>query len=287
MKTVALSLTGSATARLWAVGCAVTLLFFGAAPQVFAADFNLIDQKGQVSLGTFLNQSDLKIRVDGDAARGTEIKWERTFGKGEKNRFRLDGVYRFTPRHHLRLMYTDYSTSRKKTLDEDVEWGDDLILAGSSVTGSLGFTVAEAAYEYAIRTRENLEFSLTAGLHYTTFEAKLVSDVQTPGDSLEGQLGGKASVDAPLPVFGGRAMWGLGNSFYLDAQAQWFALAIDEYDGSLLNYRANVIWQPKRSVGIGFGYDLFNVDVKVKKRLFTGKMNWTYKGPQIFFNFSF
>jgi hypothetical protein len=274
----------------WLTGIvtAVGLAAAGWTTTAGAEDFNLITAKANASLGTFLNSNELKIRVDGEAGDiGTVIDWGDTFGGGEQSRFRLDGVWRFNEKHHLRVMLTDYSTSRTRTLKEDIEWGDDYILAGSSTTGKVGFSIAEVAYEYALKHKENMELALTAGIHYTTFEAKLTARLDTSIGDQQGQLGGKASVDAPLPVFGARGMWRLGGDFYLDAMIQWFALSIDQYDGSLINYRGAVIWQPKQWVGIGAGYDVFNVDVDVKKKSFTGSMDWTYKGPQIFFNVGF
>lgn len=270
-----------------AMAVAATFLCPVALPAAAADDFNLITAKANASLGTFINKSTMTIRVDGELSEGTEFDWEDTFGKGEKTRFRLDGVWRFTEKHHVRVMLTDYSKSQTETLDRDVNWGGDLILAGSSVTGKIGFSIAEVAYEYALRHKDNMELALTAGVHYTTLEAKLTADIQTPGGGLGGQLGGKASVDAPLPVFGARGMWRLGGNFYLDAQVQWFALSIDQYDGSLLNYRGAVLWQPRQWVGIGVGYDSFNVDVDVKKDSFKGSLDWTYQGPQVFFSVGF
>jgi hypothetical protein len=258
------------------------------APSAVAEDFNLITAKGSASLGTFFNSNDLKIRVDGETGdTGTVIDWENTFGGGEKTRFRLDGVWRFNEKHHMRVMLTDYSKSNTETLEQDIEWGDDYIRAGSTATGKVGFSIAEVAYEYAFKHKENMELAVTAGIHYTTFEAKLTANLDTSVGDLEGKLGGKASVDAPLPVLGARGMWRLGGDFYLDAMIQWFALSIDEYDGSILNYRGAVIWQPKQWVGVGVGYDSFNVDVDVKKDSFTGSMDWIYSGPQIFFNVGF
>jgi hypothetical protein len=96
-----------------------------------------------------------------------------------------------------------------------------------------------------------------------------------------------ASVDAPLPVIGLRGMWRIGGNFYVDAQAQYFALSFDDFDGSIVNYRAAFIWQPSKYVGIGLGYDSFTIDVDVEKDRFTGSMDWTYEGPQAFFNVSF
>jgi hypothetical protein len=247
-----------------------------------------IESKGYASLGAFLNKSDLKIRLDGSAGEiGDQVDWGKTFGNGEQVRFRLDGLWRFNDRHHMRLMFTDYTHTKSRSLSEDVQWGDDLILAGSSVKSKLGFQIAEAAYEYALRHDEKMELALSAGVHYTTFVAKLKVNVDTTGGSGGAELGGKASVGAPLPVFGGHGLWHLGNNVYADAQVQWFALSIDGYDGSILNYRGALYWQPKKWGGIGIGYDSFNVDLKVKKDKFTGKMNWTYQGPQLFFNFTF
>ena len=269
-------------------GAAVLLLCAGFAHPASAEGSSPIESRGYVSLGAFLNKSDLKIRLDGSAGvPGTEVDWGKTFGDGEQTRFRLDGLWRITDKHHLRLMFTDYTRKKTRTLGEDIQWGDDLILASSSVKSQLGFQIAEAAYEYAVKHNENIELALSAGVHYTSFVAKLKVNVDTTGGSGGAELGDKASVGAPLPVFGGHGLWHLGKDFYADAQVQWFALSMDGYDGSILNYRGSVYWQPRKWGGIGIGYDSFNVDLKVKKDKFTGKMDWTYQGPQLFFNFTF
>jgi hypothetical protein len=260
----------------------------GIAPAASAEGASPIESTGYVSLGTFLNKSSLKIRLDGEAGDiGTEINWGDTFGNNEQTRLRLDGLWRMTDRHHLRFMYTDYSRSKTATFEDDVNWGGELIPVNASVTGKVGFTIAELAYEYAVKRNENMELALSAGVHYTSFEAKLTAIVEGGGGSAGGTVGGKASVGAPLPVFGGHGLWHLGKDFYADAQVQWFALSMDGYDGSILNYRAAILWQPRKWGGIGIGYDSFNVDLKVDKDKFTGKMDWTYQGPQLFFNFTF
>lgn len=284
------STAGLRCSRPGLLGTGVLALAWGLAmaPTAGADDADLISGKGYASLGVFSNESDLTIRVDGEAGEiGTEIDWNEKFGGGSKSRFRLDGVYRFTEKHHLRMMYTDYSRSNKRTLDQDITWQGDTILAGSSIKGETSFSIIEAAYEYGFRPSEDLEFGLSAGLHWATFEASLKADIQTPGGGTSGTLGGTASVDLPMPVFGGRVLWRIGGDFYLDAMAQWFSLSFDEYDGSITNYRAALVWQPKKWAGIGLGYDSFTVDVDVDGDKFKGSMDWTYQGPQVFYNISF
>ena len=85
---------------------------------------SLIDGRGFLLVGTFVNSTALDIRLDSSTGLpGTEIDWGQRFGLEDSRRFRLDGVWRFTPKHHLRLLYTDYSQTDRTTLDSIVQWG--------------------------------------------------------------------------------------------------------------------------------------------------------------------
>jgi len=265
------------------------LLLVGAtaAGATHAEPAGLADQRFQVSLGTFVNDSTLIIRADGETSEGTTIDWQDTFGDQQASRFRLDAYWRFKERHHLRMMYTDYGKSSTRSLEQDIEWNGELIPVNASATASLGFEIVELAYEYDFARSPDRDLVLSAGVHYTTFDASIRATIDSPVGGGSETVGSKASVDAPLPVFGARGMWYLGSNFYLDAQIQYFALAIDQYDGSLVNYRGAVIWQPRKWIGIGAGFDSFNVDVKVDGDNLKGRLDWTYQGPQVFFNFAF
>lgn len=265
---------------------AVSLLCAGM-PPAQAEEADLIAARGHVSLGTFLNNSEMKIRVDGETTTGSNVDWDSTFGDNDVTRFRLDGLWRISERHHLRMLYTDYSRTRTETIDEDITWQDDVFPVNAEVTGKQSFEIIEAAYEYAFLRQEDLELAASIGLHYTTLEASLRADIAAPGGGGTVSIGGPASVDAPLPVVGLHGMWRMGGDFYLDAHLQYFALSFDDFDGSIQNYRAVFIWQPKSYLGIGAGFDSFTIDVDVEKDRFTGSMDWTYEGPQIFFNFAF
>jgi hypothetical protein len=262
-------------------------LALAAIPAVQAQDSNLVTGRGYLALGTFLNNSDFKVRVDGETTTGDEVDWDNTFGDQDTTRFRLDGVWRFNERHHMRVMITDYSDTRTETLDRQITWQDEVFDIGVDATGKSSFTIFEAAYQYAFMRSENYELAGTFGLHYTTLELSLKADVTAPGGGGTVRIGGPASVDLPLPVIGLHGIWRVGENFYLNAQAQYFALSIDNVDGSILNYRAAIIWQPKKYVGIGVGFDSFNLDVDIDKPRFDGSMDWTYEGPQIFYNVSF
>ena len=273
--------------RVFLAGVCSAVLMWAGMPAAQADDVNLVTDKGFVSLGTFLNNSDFKISVDGQTTTGDKIDLNRTFGDQDVTRFRLDGLWRFNERHHLRVMYTDYSRKKTATVERQVTWNDDVFDIGVEATAKQSFTILEAAYEYAFMHSDKYELAGTFGLHYTTVDLSLKADVTLPGGGGTATIGGPASVDMPLPVIGARGLWRFGQNFYFDAQVQYFALSIDNVDGSILNYRGALMWQPKKWIGLGLGYDSFNIDVDLNKPKFKGTMDWTYQGPQLFYNVSF
>jgi hypothetical protein len=237
------------------------------------------------------NESKLTIRADGEVGdEGTEIDWGDTFGDVDGTRGRIDAYWRINDNHHLRFMYTNNSNTRRRVLDRDIEWQGETIPVSASVESEFGFDVIELAYEYDFSNNEDRELVLSAGLHYTTFNASLSGTYATPGGGGgTTTVGSEADLDAPLPVIGARGMWNLGGNWWLDAQVQFFALSFDGIDGSIQNYRAVVIWQPKQWFGMGAGFDSFSIDVDVEgdANRIRGSLDWTYSGPQVFFNFAF
>src|SRR5262245_61592775 len=92
------------------------------AGQAMAEDTELTQQPWQISLGSFTNSSDIKIRADGETSNGTEFDWGNTIGDVDGTSIRLDSYWRINDRHHVRFMYTENSNRRSKTLDRNIEW---------------------------------------------------------------------------------------------------------------------------------------------------------------------
>jgi hypothetical protein len=288
MTTHRLAITRTHMMRLLAGGALLAIC----AGQALAEDTKLSQQPFQISLGSFTNESDITLRADGSVnnAEGTEINWGNTIGDVDGTTVRLDSYWRINDRHHVRLMYTENSNKRTRILDRDIEWQGETIPVDASVDSEFGFYVVELAYEYDFSKREDRELVLSAGLHYTAFTAELIGTYTTPGGGGgTTTVGSEAKLGAPLPVLGARGMWNLGGNWWLDGQVQFFQIKFDGIDGSILNYRAAVIWQPKQWLGLGFGYDSFGIDVDVdsENNELSGSLDWTYSGPQMFFNFAF
>jgi hypothetical protein len=272
--------------KAWA-GAAVLLL--GAPAAVADEAPSLLADSFQLALGTFIITSEPTVQLEGDVSSGDYVDFDEALGGGDSQRIRFDSHWRFgdSRRHKLKLIAFDMSRENSRTFDEEIEWGGDIYPVDARIDAEFSFTVIEAAYEYAFVKRDRYELDGSIGLHYTSLDSSLKAKAEFSGGTLEEDISNSASADLPLPAFGLRGIWDLTHNFWLDATAQYFALSIDEFDGSLQDYRVMVTWQPKKWLGVGLGYNHFKVDVDVDKSDFEGSLDWTYSGPMIFYSASF
>lgn len=281
-------------------GIAPLLMVLAAHGPVFAADGGaadikvaatrespLFDDPFMVSLGTFLLTTETKISIDGTAGNtGTIIDTQKDLGFKDADRFRLDATWRFAPKHKVRAMAFSISQSNTKTLDREITVGDTVYPVNVEVTARNSTTVYELAYEYSFLRRENYEITASAGLHAIDFSFSLRGTGTVNGQT--GQASTEtASVTAPLPVFGLRGLWEIAPNWYLDAQAQYFALKIDNIDGKITDLRAGLTYMIGRHWGLGAGYNRFVTTVGVDKNSFDGELKWNYSGAQVFVTASF
>ena len=276
--------------EIGAIATAITgVLLVSSAAAAADESPNLLTDSFQVALGSFVLTSEPTIQLKGETGNGDRVNFDEALGGGDSQRIRLDSFWRFgdSGRHKIKAIAFDMSRDNSKTWNRDIEWGGDIYPVGVKVDAEFSFTVIEVAYEYAFLKRDKYELDGSIGLHYTDMSASLKAKAEVSGGQLEGDISNSASVAAPLPVIGLRGIWDLSHNFWLDATAQYFALSIDDIDGSLQDYRVLVTWQPKKWLGIGIGYNRFKLDVDVNKDDFNGVLDWTYSGPMIFYSASF
>lgn len=271
-----------------AAACLALGAFLATPPSLAAEAPDLLNDRLNLSLGTFAVRTDTTVRVDGSLTDlGTPIDWEETFGEGDANRFRIDAYWRFADRHKLRALVFDSRATRNVTLDQEIEFDGEFFPVNARVDSEFGFTIYELAYEYAFMRRDRYELGASIGVHYTDLEASISGTVRTPAGSASRSASREASVGAPLPVVGLRGTWSLPGHFWLGASAQFFKLSVGDYDGSLQDLRVALHWQPRRWLGLGVGYNRFALDVDATAKDFTGTLDWVYEGPIVFYNVSF
>jgi hypothetical protein len=268
---------------LWSIVC---LALLGGGSLQAADGDSLIDSNVLLQFGGYLMSTDTTVRLDGTTARtGTEINLEDDLGFDDANRFRFDGLWRITPRHHLRGVWFRYDREATRRADREVDFGDIVIPLQAEISADLDTSIWELAYEYAFLHREKYEIAGSFGVHAISFDLGLEASLGV-GGGIQTRAE-RAETSAPLPVFGLRGLWRVAGPVYVEASGQYFQAAVGDYDGDIQNYRVTMVWMPWRHFGFGAGYEEFKVNVDVDGDRFNGSLKWKYGGAILFGELAF
>jgi hypothetical protein len=265
------------------------LLWVASVGMAQAESDNPLEAKAMLDVGGFFMSTDIHVRVNGEANGqvGDSIDFDDTFGIGDFNRFRADGLWRIKGKHSVRGTYFSNERSRTRELSRDINFGDETFPLGALTKARVKLEVIQFSYDYVFRRRDNYEFAAGIGVHMLDATLGLDATVTGGGGSVSRELSESASTDAPLPVLGIRGMWRLPHNFYVTALAQYFYVDFDEYTGSLSDLKATVVWQATEHVGVGLGYNDFRFRFKLDKRFFDGRLGWNYGGAMAFATVTF
>ncbi len=269
--------------------CCLVVLGLLAANSVEAAESPL-DQRFAFDLGSYFMSSDTSIRVDElqGIGIGTRFKIENEFNFDDDAVFRLEGAWRFKPRHALRFMYFESKRTRTRNLETSLDFGDETFPIGVAATMKFDFTVMELAYRYSLVRKDNFELGASFGIHNIDFNTALSATFSSPGGEGSVSAAQDASTDAPLPVVGLGFTWRMAGDLYLQAHAQYFQVQYGDIDGSLQDYQAGVLWQFSDHFGVGAAYNLFDLGINADDAdSFRGELDWRYAGPQLFIRAAF
>ena len=268
-----------------AVAACLMLGVAHAAEETTAVERNPLDSRFIVDVGYFFLSTDTQVRVDGETSDqvGSDVNFDDTFGVGDFDRFRVDGLWRISPRHLIRAMYFQNNRHATRSIERDVTFQDETFPVGATVDAHTELTVAQLSYEYAFLRRENYELAGGIGIHYLDLGLSLDATISAQGNQASRRADASASTQAPLPVLGLRWFWRLPHNFYVAAQAQYFYIEFDPYKGSLTDLKATVVWQATDHFGVGVGYNDFGFRFDVNDTGdFDGRLRWNYGGAMAF-----
>ncbi|MGI9233505.1 MAG: hypothetical protein ACR2RD_07740 [Woeseiaceae bacterium] len=253
------------------------LLFFATAS--LAADPG--SERGSISLGAFLTDRDTTGRVDSETlGLGTVIDAEDDLGLDSSDTVaRLDGYYRFNPRHRIDFSIFDLSRDATGTIDRSIQFGDEIFDIDSTISTDLDLTIYKAAYTYSFLVRENGYLGFTAGLYVISTDISL-------RESNTGQFEAE-DLTAPLPVIGLRGDYQFTPRLVLRSSAELFAIEFDNVDGSLFDFYVGLDYHFHDNFAVGLGYNNVSLDVDADGSDFQGSLDWTYDGALLNVQYSF
>ena len=121
-------------------------------------------------------------------------------------------------------------------------------------------------------------------MHWLQFGAFIEGNLILGDDTTEFRRESVTAV-APLPNVGAGYMHSLSPKWALRTRVDWFSASIGEYDGTLINASLGLNYQALEHFGIGLNYNVFDLDVDVKKDNWRGNANISYDGPYAYLSF--
>ncbi len=210
------------------------------------------EDKFKFSIGAFITDYDSEFRLTSSIlGRGTTLSFEDDLGLEESNEvIRLDGHYRFSPRHRLEFSYFDLSRDGKIVTTRPIIIEDTFFPRGSTLSTKFDYRVLKLAYAYSFWQTEKFDLSASGGLY--TFDV----DIQV--NSADGKQEGDAGT-APYPMFGLHLDYRLTKEVYFSTSFEYFVINDDDFEGELTDIRIGIEYRPFENIGFGLGYNATTV----------------------------
>jgi len=210
---------------------------------------------GGLLVGTY--KTEARLDVTGTNV-GTKVDFEDELGlAGQGGAFRADAWFRPGQRDRIDVAWFKLDRSATRTIDRDINWGDQVIHVNTSVTGDLSTDILQLRYTYYFFENDDFELGAGLGIYGMNVGASLRADAIGVNESF------KAPV--PLPVVGVQGAWAFAPRWQLLGAAQFFFMKLenigstDEINGGIIDVLLGVEYELMQHVGVGTCFDYFKV----------------------------
>jgi len=246
--------------RLWFV--VISLLAMTS--QVLAEPAEL--DKFRLAIGGYaLARYDSSISLtDPDLGAGISISPQDTLGIDIENTvLRIDGYYRYHPKHALTFAWYSINSTGSKTIAEEFEWIDDdgntvTVPVGAQVSSILDYEIFKLGYLWSFHHSEKIELGVGAGLHITRLFMSLdASSTTPPSQSLQ-----DAKTTVPLPVFSLVLKYNVTEKFHWYLKSEAFLIKYDNLTGSYRDTTLGMEYRAWENVGLGVGFSSNSLELE-------------------------
>jgi len=254
-------------------------------------------EDGEIKLnlgGMYVTTSETSVNLGKSGRVGVSIDLNKQLGQEHKSQvFYMDGSYRFNDKHSLTVGYFGIKNIGSRSIEENLEWTDKdgndyIIAAGASVSSHFNIKILKMDYGYSFYHNDDVELTLTVGLHLTDFDVGILANGTINGDPLADPLDETSGLLAPLPTFGFRGEYTvIPKDLFVTYNFDYFFLTYDDYQGSLMNSTLGLEYRFTDSLGMGVGYDITNMNVEMDDGKRNMKVDSRFSGITAFFTYIF
>lgn len=193
--------------------------------------------------------------------------------------FRLDGYYRFNPRHRLDWSY--YQTRRTGTseiINEDLEIGDKVFEIGDTLRTEMDVGIVKLGWAYSFINVQKYEFFIGAGLNLR--KTKLKFENRLSGNETEEvqEETFDSSSTVPLPTLNAGMRYSFTPKLSLNWRYEVLAMEFGEFKGRMQESYLLLEHSTFEHFGFGGGINSFNFDLEMDNSDFRGEVETDYLG---------
>ena len=266
----------------------IIIAIFLSANQALAGEESPVGKDNfKLSLGGFFPAIDSQVRIDSkEFGQGTDIDIEDDLGFDENVELgRIEAYWRFKPKHRLYLGYYGFDRDTLHILEEEIEWDDKTYVIGAELYSEWTVNFIYGSYAYSFFQGEKWELSGSLGLYYlnTKLLVKGTARIEDGGEGeVSDEVEDEASLDLPIPLFGLKAEYYFTPKWRALIGVSYFTISIDEWDGSVFDFSANLEYLFHKNFGIGLGYLYFESDVERDREKRVSHLDYMYQGVQVY-----
>lgn len=266
----------------------LAVVVFLAAVQTAAAQQNpVLFPRFSLSAGGYESDFGTKVRVDPhiEGLQGTTIDLEKNLGlTSSKTLTRATLQWRPFARHDLQLTYFRTRRSGDLNIDRQIVYEDTTFPIQANVASRFDIDFWDLSYTYWARQTQTNGLGINLGVMGMSFNGELSATVANTTVALHQD----AAAKVPLPVIGLEGRYAFGDRVVTDVRGSFLpSVSIRSYKGDALLGRASAEYIVARTVGLGVGYNYFNLNGAVEKTDFHADLGMTIRGFDAFVHLVF
>ena len=244
----------------------------GSAPRTPQFDFKV---------GAFRDHIDSQVKRDtSGGVPGFAVDLEEILGApGEKTVLQLEGILRIGHYHRLELGYFELNRDALVTLENDINFGDEIFPAGIEVESRMKAKTLTLSYGYSLIRDAQKEIGVMGGVHYTSFDTNIASAASGQAE--------RSHAAIPLPIIGAFASFFLREKLTVNAKLQIFRTDFDRYEGSLNYATLDIQRRFGERVSLGLGYSYYGMKLSSSDNDVNGYLKVRHNGPMMFLTAGF
>jgi len=244
---------------------------------VLAEDENYWMSQDRIRLivGGYFAKIETQLRIS--KGQGTLIDLEKDLGLDDSTvSFRVQGHYRFSPRHRFIYSFSDVSRDATNLVERKIILNGKVFKVGSIVTTDFSVQVSKLLYGYSFFQNNKIDLSFSTGIVGLNLSTKIDSPFINK-ETDESFL--------PTPVVGFRGMYAFSRKLVMTAGVDYFRINESNAKAEVRDWNLAIEYDIYKKIAVGLTYGSFNLDGEKKSN--KDKFDFDIEGLFIYSKFGF